>query len=90
MTKIILLTHLPWSKAVEMDLKRPIKVLVISALICYTTVTVFEAARKLREGKIGTLFRKINEDTVEGSAVNMSENYASIKNSLEYFHSILH
>ena len=70
MTKIILLTHLPWSKAVEMDLKRPIKLLVISVLICYTTLKILDAASKLREGKIGTLFRRINQDTVEESAIN--------------------
>ena len=52
-----------------MDLKRPIKVLVMAILICYTTVKVFEAARKLNEGKIGTLFRKINQETVEESAI---------------------
>ena len=55
-----------------MDLKRPIKVLVMSVLICFTTVKVFEAARKLKEGKIGTLFRKINEETVEGSTNSSS------------------
>ena len=53
-----------------MDLKRPIKVLVMSVLICFTTVKVFEAASKLREGKIGTLFRKINQETVEGSLLD--------------------
>ena len=62
-----------------MDLKRPIKVLVMAILICYTTVKVFEAARKLNDGKIGTLFRKINEETVEGSAINISENTTDVK-----------
>ena len=49
------------------NLKKPIKVLVISILISLTTVKVFEAAIKLRERKIGTLFRKINQETVEES-----------------------
>ena len=53
-----------------MDLNGPIKVLVISVLIFYTSMKVFEAARKLKEGKIGTLFRKINEEEVEGSTIN--------------------
>ena len=66
-------TTLHLLKAVKMDLKRPIKVLIMSILICFTNVKVFEAARKLNEGKIGTLFRKINQDTVEGSAITISE-----------------
>ena len=53
-----------------MDFKWSIKVLVISFLICYTTVKVLESASKMREGKIGTLFRKINEASVEGGAIN--------------------
>ena len=56
-----------------MDLNGPIKVLVISILIFYTSLKVFEAARKLIEGKIGTLFRKINEEEVEGSTINISK-----------------
>ena len=53
-----------------MDLKRPINLLVISFLICYTTLEVFESANKLKEGQIGTQFRKINYATVEVSSKN--------------------
>ena len=59
-----------------MDIKRPIKFLVVSVLVCYTAVMVYQGASKLREGKIGTLFRKISPVTVEGSALYISGNVA--------------
>ena len=59
-----------WFQKAKIDFKRLIKVLVISGLICYTTYTVFEATRKLKEGKIGTLYRKINLETVKEKANN--------------------
>ena len=63
-----------------MDLKRPIKLMVISVLIFYTTLKVYEATNRLSEGKIGTLFKRINHETVEGSRLLfVVENYPLIK-----------
>ena len=62
------------ASAGKMDLKRPIKVIVISCLICYTGITVYQAASKYREGKIGTRIRHINQETVEESAINVFSN----------------
>ena len=64
-----------------MDLKQAFKVLVqtvvVSFLLCYTTVKIYEAAIKLIEGKIGTLFRTVNQVTVEVGAKSMSENFVN-------------
>ena len=54
-----------------MDFRRLTRLLILSALICYFVNTVVESVIKLQEAKIGTLFRKITEDTVEGGGVNV-------------------
>ena len=51
----------------DISLKRCIQLLVMSTLILYTAMKVLDAANKLRDGKIGTLFRTINAATVEES-----------------------
>ena len=50
----------------KMDFKNIIRLFVVIALICYFVNKVISSVIKEREGKIGTLFRRVTEDTVEG------------------------
>ena len=50
-----------------MDLTRQLKLLVLIILIGYFISKILVAKTKLDERKIGTLLRKINSDTVQGS-----------------------
>ena len=51
----------------SMDFRRPIKLLIIMALIIYFLCKIFNAEVKLGEGRIGTLITTIQSDTVQGN-----------------------
>ena len=50
-----------------MDFRRPIKLLIIMALIIYFMCKIFNAEMKLGEGRIGTMITTIQSDTVQGN-----------------------
>ena len=50
-----------------MDFRRPIKLLIIMALIIYFMCKIFNAEMKLGEGRIGTMITTIHSDTVQGN-----------------------
>ena len=50
-----------------MNLGRILKSLVTMVLVSCFLLIIIRAARKLRRREIGTLFQRINEDTVMGS-----------------------
>ena len=50
----------------RMNFRRLIRLLILGALFFYFVLKVIDSVYKLQEGKIGTLFRKITEDLVEG------------------------
>ena len=46
------------------------RLLILGTLICYFAYKVVESVIKLQDAKIGTLFRKISEKTVEVGGLN--------------------
>ena len=51
-----------------------IRLFVVIALICYFINKVITSVIKEREGKVGTLFRRVTEDTVEGRVMPLFRN----------------
>lgn len=49
-----------------MDFIQLIRVLVLALLLGYFVTKVVDSTTKLQEAKIGTLFRRITKETVEG------------------------
>ena len=48
------------------DYRNLIRIIILGILILYFVTKVVNSVNKLHEAKIGTLFRKITDDTVEG------------------------
>ena len=49
-----------------MDLRRPVKIAVIMALVTYFISKIINAWIKLEDRKIGTLISTVHSDTVQG------------------------
>ena len=50
----------------HLDFKQLIRLFIVGILIFYFVNKVVDSVNKLQEAKIGTLFRKITEELVEG------------------------
>ena len=50
----------------KMDSRNWIRIVILGCLFLYFVNKVVDSVNKLEEAKIGTLFRRITEDTVQG------------------------
>lgn len=50
----------------KMDSRNWIRIVILGTLFLYFVNKVVDSVNKLEDAKIGTLFRRITEDTVEG------------------------